>query len=175
VGDAVMSAPGILALQKRGLHCVLIGKPWAQDALSGLNCDILTHPKGFLQQAQFWKKISTKKVLLLPNSLSSAFAPRLAGKELVGMQTDGRGLLLKHGICKTPGKHEVEYDWQLAQLTAILFDKHITKIPPPRITLPISEKAQHAAHGIIKNEKLADGFVIICPMAAGLYKGTSKT
>jgi heptosyltransferase II len=174
VGDTVMAIPSILALKEQGIKCILIGKPWAKDLLEGLKIDIVSHPKKISDRIRRWKNIESSYVLLMTNSLSSAAAPRLALKKTIGMKTDHRSWFLSHGIDKNPGHHEVEYYWQLALHASKLFNKKIAIQPPQNLTLPISKKTQDNANEIITDHQLQNGFIMVCPMAKGLYKGQSK-
>jgi heptosyltransferase II len=174
VGDTIMSLPAISALQQQGMKLLLVGKPWASNLLHGLKCDINTLPKDKREHLTFWRDLSTPKVLLFTNSFSSALTSRCAGKQNIGFKTDKRGLLVKHKIIKQPGYHEVEYYWQLANKAAEIFKKNIPNTPPKQITLPIHANAIQKADTIMADYQLSDNFILICPMAVGLYNGQSK-
>lgn len=174
VGDAVMSLPAIMALNDNKIDCTLIGKAWAKDLLSGTNLKIVTIPSNKFKQIKILKAIDSKHILLMTNSLSSAIVAKCARKKSIGMKTDGRTLLLRHAIHKKAGLHEVEYYWQLAQEASQIANNAINQKLPDRVTLPLSDEAKKRADIIIEQQKLTRGFILVCPMAAGLYHGQSK-
>jgi heptosyltransferase II len=173
VGDTVMATPLLSALKTLHLNCILLGKPWAQSLLNGFSIDTMIYPQNKHARIQCWKQINAKYTLVLPNSLSSALIPWLAGKKVIGMKTNSRRVFLKHPVKKNDHKHEVEYYWQLAKKVAAVFDLSIPATPPSHLTLPLLEKEKIKAREIIDQHRLED-FIIICPFAAGLHKGQSK-
>ena len=173
VGDTVMCTPLLLAIKTLNLQCVLLGKPWAHSLLEGFAIDTVSYPKKFHERVRLWRQIDTKYALVLPNSLSSAFTARVAGKKVLGMKTDGRRWLLQHPVDKHSDLHEVEHYWQLAKKIAEVFKQEIPDTPPSRLSIPLQPTAHANAQSIINQYQLKK-FIIVCPFAAGYHKGQSK-
>ena len=108
IGDCVMALPTLNYLEHVGFDLTLIGKAWLTD-LFGKQWPIITinkqAPKIIKQQIA---NHPANNMLLLPNSLSSAWAGKRAGKACFGYATDGRSWLLKKAFKKPKAQHESE-------------------------------------------------------------------
>lgn len=178
VGDVIMSLPALQAMQQSGIELFLCGKPWVNDLLAATGMHL------FSLSNKFWpstKKIAEmgghKKSLLFTNSFSSALMTRLAGKATIGYKTDGRGLLLKASISKSPAQHEVQYFWDIAQFAS---QHWFPSLPwpdqiPERVSLPLTNSSISRAKETLHAAKIHAPFWVVCPFAHGTGKcGISK-
>lgn len=173
VGDVIMALPALQAMQQSGLQLTLFGKPWICDLLTAMEMPLQPLAKTFWQTRHALAAMTdSDKVLLLTNSLSSAFMARLAGKAAIGYKKDGRQLLLKAYLTKPSALHEVEYFWEIAHFATQYWFKELTwpKEIPARITLPLSTSAINKAHHLLKEADITKPFIVLCPFAHGTGK-----
>lgn len=180
IGDCVMALPTLNYLEHVGFDLTLIGKAWLTD-LFGKQWPIITinkqAPKIIKQQIA---NHPANNMLLLPNSLSSAWAGKRAGKACFGYATDGRSWLLKKAFKKPKAQHESEVFLQLARLiTQYLSPNNMTyKSSIPNTRLPL--KHQHTLGALARKLQkdhavLRSPFILLCPFATGTNKqGESK-
>lgn len=188
VGDVVLGLPALQLLQDHGFELHLYGKGWAKALLSGhlgepgwhftpragkLSDRIaqlreLKH-QGMLLDPGFNSRVNT---LLMPNSFSSAFEPRMAGLKPAGFARDGRSLLLCSAWTAqhpSPPAHALEGFWELAcKLT------NTSSPPPDRIDLQVTKEAQAKADELMAAHGIRPGFICIVPYAAGDVDGKDK-
>lgn len=185
IGDVCMALPSLHALLDTGKPVIVCARPWAKALLSGYALAGFIEMTGSWTQnrravAQSRRQYAGKGAtvgLLLPDSLSSAMAFRLAGLQCAGYRDDGRSLLLKWPVRKPkPRPHSVESWYGLTQTTLTTW-----KLPCPiggpsdtlRLKLPVSANAQ--ASSSLSEAGLSDTpFILIAPTATGLHKGQVK-
>lgn len=188
VGDVVLGLPALQLLQAHGYDLHLYGKGWTKALLSGhlgeqgwhftpragKLSDRIAQLRELKQQGMqldpgFNSRVNT---LLMPNSFSSAFEPRMAGLKPAGFARDGRSLLLKEAWraqYPSPPAHALEGFWELAcKLTG-------ASLPPPdHIALQVTQEAQGKADALLAAHGIQPGFTCIVPYAAGDVDGKDK-
>jgi len=188
VGDVVLGLPALQLLQVHGYDLHLYGKGWAKALLgghlgeqgwqviprAGKLSSRITQLRELKQQGMqldpgFNSRVNT---LLMPNSFSSAFEPRMAGLKPAGFARDGRSLLLKEAWQArhpSPPAHALEGFWELAcRLVG-------TDLPPPaQIELQVAQQAQGKADELLAAHGIQPGFTCIVPYAAGDVDGKDK-
>jgi len=188
VGDVVLGLPALQLLQVHGYDLHLYGKGWAKALLgghlgeqgwqviprAGKLSDRITQLRELKQHCMqldpgFNSRVNT---LLMPNSFSSAFEPRMAGLKPAGFARDGRSLLLKEAWQArhpSPPAHALEGFWELAcRLVG-------TDLPPPaQIELQVAQQAQGKADELLAAHGIQPGFTCIVPYAAGDVNGKDK-
>lgn len=188
VGDVVLGLPALQLLQVHGYDLHLYGKGWAKALLgghlgeqgwqvtprAGKLSDRITQLRELKQHCTqldpgFNSRVNT---LLMPNSFSSAFEPRMAGLKPAGFARDGRSLLLKEAWQArhpSPPAHALEGFWELAcRLVG-------TDLPPPaQIELQVAQQAQGKADELLAVHGIQPGFTCIVPYAAGDVDGKDK-
>ncbi|MCB5364833.1 heptosyltransferase [Pusillimonas sp. CC-YST705] len=182
VGDVCMSLPSLALLSQTGRPVIVCARPWAQELLSGH-----TELHGFIpMSSKLWQDraaVSQARAhqaargLLLPDSLSSALAFRLAGLPCAGYRDDGRSLLLRWPMNKpTQSLHAVQ-SWHhltmntLAQWQLPIHNREV----PQELGLHTTEAQKQQAQAALVSVGLADQpFVLIAPTATGLHKGRIK-
>ncbi len=188
VGDVVLGLPALQLLQVHGYDLHLYGKGWAKALLgghlgeqgwhftprAGKLSDRIAQLRELKQQGMqldsgFNSRVNT---LLMPNSFSSAFEPRMAGLKPAGFARDGRSLLLRtawKAQHPSPPAHALEGFWELAcRLTG-------TSLPPPdHIALHVSQEAQGKADALLAAHGIQPGFTCVVPYAAGDVDGKDK-
>lgn len=178
VGDVMMAIPSINALIHNDVEPILVGKPWAKDLLSGFNRPFHILSGQILKDQQILSKIKTsKKMILLTNSLSSALSARLAGKSTIGYRTDARGLILNHSLKKQMGLHEVAYFLNITEFAySCWFPQHSWKpYSTNTLNIPITDQALQQATARLHQYHLEGEYWVICPFAHGKgQNGQSK-
>ena len=178
VGDVMMAIPSIEALIHNDVEPILVGKAWAKDLLSGFNLPFYALSGQIPKDQKILSKIKTsKKMILLTNSLSSALSARLAGKSAIGYRKDARRLILNSSLKKQPGLHEVSYFLNLTQFAySYWFTNHDWKsYTTNTLNLPIPDKARQNAMTHLHSKQLNTAFWVLCPFAHGTGKnGESK-
>jgi len=159
VGDVIMSLPALQALERQGFKLHLYGKKWLKDLLRDTPYQLTGLEKSIIKSAKILRRDSAQHMLLLTNSLSSALSGKLAGKNLIGYNTDGRSILLNHALKKPMSLHEVEYFWRLAAFCSenLMPEKPFTQHLPDCIELPINVKAS----------KIEKPYWVLCCSATG--------
>lgn len=120
IGDVLLSQPAVAALRRAcpRAHLAALARPWCAPVLErtpGVDEVLSLEPGlpgrlkavGRLRQGRF------DAAVVLPTSVDSAVLPFLAGVPVrIGYRTEGRGLLLTHGIprrAEVRRQHQVEY------------------------------------------------------------------
>ncbi len=129
IGDAVMTTPAIRTLAENypAAEITLLALPWVSDVFRA--CPHIDHIflydkegrhkglQGKLTLAADLKKEKFDAAILLQNAFEAALITTLARIPVRGgYTTDGRGLLLTHGVKKGPGiddRHQVHYYQQM--------------------------------------------------------------
>lgn len=126
VGDAVMTMPAIEAVRENfpGAHITVLARPWVIPLLENHPAvnKILPYRRGngpkedFLEMIHVVRQIRTQDfdlAILFQNAFEAALLTFMGGiKNRVGYNTDGRGLLLSHGVRRREDimrSHQVEY------------------------------------------------------------------
>ncbi len=182
VGDVCMALPALAALHAHGasLHC--FGKVWAGDLLAGLPYRVQRLPKGLFAGAAAMRAVGAVRALSLTNSFGSALQLRLAGLATVGYRRELRGFLLARALTRSPGLHECESFWRLAQ--AMVADAPAPSFasanssppppPPPRLDLPLTAEHRATARAALAATGVASPFSVLCPLSVGLAAGRPK-
>jgi len=186
VGDVCMSLPALHLLQKAGLPLTLCARPWARDLLAGLPAHDFVPMLGRVREDRATVAASRRALehegrgargLLIPDSLSSALAFRLAGLPCAGFRDEGRSLLLRWPIAKPdPTLHTVQAWHYLARAALQRWDLPIAeKTPGPRLDLPLTGTHVKTAQALLRAQDLEDRpYVLIAPTAVGLHHGRVK-
>ena len=177
IGDVIMTLPALMALQSIGFSLDVYGKPWILDLLKPLALNLRPIPQSKFKLYKMLRANNNARMLIFPNSLSSALVAKLSGKKLIGYKQNCRAILLTAGIKKPCHLHEVEYFWLLAQLAAKQWmpGKLWPIGIPSKITLPIDVSSQHKIIHIFNQLNITDKFIAICPLATGTKpQGNSK-
>lgn len=177
LGDVVMALPTILQLQDCGFVLHLAGRSWAKELLAGLNLPMTPLPRGIVAASRVIRTIEMDHALLFTNSLSSALSMRLAGIRTIGYGTDWRSLFLHAALEKLPGRHEVEYFWQLGK--AVIDSWAPPGIswpdaPPQQLHLPLLNAHRAAAAKALASADIDGSYTVCCPLAIGTTRGESK-
>lgn len=175
VGDVMMALPGIFFLNDLGFEIHLIGKKWISDLLKASPFHLHFLDKGLRKNIAKLKKIPADKMILFPNSFSSAFMAKFAGKKTAAFPADFRSLLLNLKIKKEKGAHEAEYFWSLIREAGRIWwpDRNFPETLPGAFEFPLDDEASRSAQKIIT--RISKPFIIICPSALGKNKeGESK-
>jgi heptosyltransferase-2 len=180
VGEAVLSLPTLTMLAHEGYELHLIGKRWAISLFEGhgfavhvrpaKRADAIKQLKALRQQlSQAHPGFSSRpNMLLFTNSFSSALEARLAGLKPIGYRTEGRGLLLAHGVPYTPGLHAADNYWRVGT--------HFAGVQAARPTqLGLQPSAQHTAqaNALLQVNDIAGDFAVLCPFS-GVADTTGK-
>lgn len=184
VGDVCMSLPSLKALIDSKQQIVVCAQPWAKDLLAAYEIyDFIPMRKSWLDNAKSirqWLKQHNYKTtlgLLLPDSLSSALAFRLAGIKCLGYCDDGRSLLLKWPIKKPKTKPHAVKSWY--QLTYTALSKWQLNLPQPEPGPsldwhPGPEHQSRVEQVLAETALKRNEFILIAPTATGLHKGQIK-
>ncbi len=125
IGDAIMTTPAVRSIRKNfpDAEITLLALPWVADVFA--SCPHIDHIfiyekngrhqglKGKLRLAADLRRKQFDITILLQNAFEAALITRLAGIPVrAGYTTDGRGLLLTHGVRKAADiglRHQVYY------------------------------------------------------------------
>jgi heptosyltransferase-2 len=131
IGDAIMTTPAVRSIRSNfpDAEITLLCLPWVADVFAA--CPHIDHifiydKKGRHQRLagrlQLIRELRIRNfdlTILLQNAFEAALITRLAGIPVrAGYSTDGRGLLLSHGVKKHPDigkKHQVHYYQEMLQ------------------------------------------------------------
>lgn len=177
VGDVMMALPGLLFLRELGFEVHVLGKKWVGDLLDEKVFHLHFLEKKTLKNIRLIRKIPSKKMILLTNSLSSAFCARMAGKKTAGFSADFRRVFLDLAFGKQPGLHEVEYFWSLIREAGRVWwpDDNFPQEIPGNFELPLRDEIIQQAKKILADQKVNSPFIMICPSATGkTNQGESK-
>ncbi|NOQ47531.1 MAG: lipopolysaccharide heptosyltransferase II [Desulfobulbaceae bacterium] len=131
IGDAIMTTPAVRTIRANfpDAEITMLALPWVSDVFR--SCPDVDHIflyekngrhhgiKGKMQLAFDLKKENYDAAILLQNAFEATFITRLARIPVRGgYTTDGRGVLLTHGVKKHPyigTKHQVHYYQEMLQ------------------------------------------------------------
>ncbi len=183
IGDVCMSRPAVQAAVASGLSIVACGKPWAQALLADMpNLQFVPLSGQWRQDRQRIKAhrrhhpcAGRSAGLLLPDSLTSALAFRLAGLPCAGYRDDGRSLLLKWAFAKADEPMHAVQSWYW--LTREAFAQWGYTLAPQAadsLFLDSQAAAMAAAQSALSEAGVQDIPVLIAPTATGQHKGKNK-
>jgi heptosyltransferase-2 len=179
VGDVCMALPALRLLTGAGLSVVIAGKPWAQSLLAGMGWDFVALEGRVWADAQRLRAAArtheARRALVLPNSLGSALACRLAGLSPAGLDTDARGLLLAVRLPAPRAAHEVERFFTAARGALRGWG-----YPPPadqpllRLGLKLTDDDRATARAALAAAGVPRPFALLAPLARGTHHGQAK-
>lgn len=184
IGDVCMSLPCLDRLLASNRPVVVCAQPWARDLLSAYPI------AGFIPMTSRWR-VDRRAVqafrnhadhtypvgLLLPDSLSSAMIFKFAGIPSAGHRDDGRSLILRWPMSKSPRSlHAVESWYRLTRLTMKKWGLTASvEQAPASLELRLTSTHHQTAHLLMKKYEIEGGrFVLIAPTAVGLHRGKNK-
>ena len=183
VGDVCMSLPVLTLCRELGVEVAVSGRPWAADLLAGLPLAAVLPMRGRLREdiatLRAWRGAHAdyQRALLLPDSLSTALAFRLAGFRSAGYRDDGRSLLLSWGFSKPPGPLHAVQSWHHLACSALRawgYDTGRARLDA-RLGLPLTAQHLQDTEHLMQQAHLSAGqFVLIAPTATGRHKGQIK-
>lgn len=183
IGDVCMSRPAVEAALASGLTIVACGKPWAQALLADLpGLQFLALSGQWRQDRQRIKAHRSAHPgtgrsvgLLLPDSLTSALAFRLAGLPCAGYRDDGRSLLLKWGFAKpSQTLHAVQSWYWLTREAFARWGVTLAAQPAQSLYLPSNADAVATAQAALSATGASGAPILIAPTATGEHKGRNK-
>lgn len=183
IGDACMCLPALEMMQQLGVPYVICGRRWAKSLLSGLRTEgfieITDSLRDNIRALRQWRREHPTQQLglLMPDSLSSALAFRLAGIKSAGWRDDGRSLLLKWSYEKPKNNTHAVQTWFELALNALKswgIDTQGASLND-QLVLPITNEHKQAAAAALREAGLKAGeFVLIAPTATGQHRGLKK-
>ena len=183
VGDVCMSLPVLALCRSLGLELAVAGRPWVADLLAALPLTAILPMQGRVDRdvmtLRSWRAAHPgwRNALLLPDSLSTALAFRLAGFRSAGYRDDGRSLLLTWPFDKPPSPLHAVQSWHnlaCAALAAWGYDTSKATIPE-QLGLTLTPRHEQEAARALNEAKLVPGqYVLIAPTATGRHKGQIK-
>jgi len=125
IGDAIMTLPAVAAIRRTWPQAQIsvLAKPWVADIYSESNdIDRILNfedpgphrgPFGRIRLAGELRQYRFDMAILLQNAIEAAIIARLAGIPIrAGYNSDARGWLLTHAVCRTPAIlkiHQIDY------------------------------------------------------------------
>ncbi len=179
VGDVCMALPALHLLTAAGLRVVVAGKPWAQSLLAGMGWDFVAVAGRVGADAQRLRAAArthgARRALVLPNSLGSALACRLARLAPAGLDTDARGLLLAVRVPAPRAAHEVERFFTAARgaLRGWGYPPPADQ-PLPRLGLRLTDDDRATARAALAAAGVPRPFALLAPIARGTHHGQAK-
>jgi ADP-heptose:LPS heptosyltransferase len=141
LGDAVMTAPLLDALEAAGWETTLLTSPLAAKALGRskvIPFEKCRWPWKVMRQAQELRAMEFDACLLVNRSVRAALLARLAGIPIrVGHPREGRAALLTHRVPYDPSRFEAATVGDLGRPLGV-----IVTDPTPRLTLTPEEMAE---------------------------------
>ncbi len=141
LGDAVMTAPTIDALEEAGWETTLLTAPLAAKALGHARSIPYTKgrwPWDLMRQARDLRRYGFGACLLVNRSVRAALIARLAGVPVrIGHPTEGRSALLTHAVPEDPARFEAASIADLARPLGVSIAN-----PVPRVLLSLEERAE---------------------------------
>lgn len=175
VGEAVLSLPGLLALEQAGYELHLIGKRWATPLFEAHGWKTYTRPGKRLdvikQLRTLQRELSQRdpgfnrrpNTLLFTSSFSSALEARLAGLKPVGFPKDGRRFLLARSVVFDANAHAADHYWALAQ--AFINPDGPLPVRPNRLGLEVADGPRARAVEILAQHGIAGPYIVMCPLS----------
>lgn len=182
VGDAIITTPAIRAIRKNfsAAEITILAKPWVAPVFHN-NPDIdhlmiydaaARHRKwsGKLRLSKDLRKKRFDLAILLQNAFEAAFLTFLAGiPNRIGYNTDGRGMLLTHGVALEPAlepAHQIDYYLKMLASAGL-------KLNGRRLTLILKDEERYQAEKILKQYGISSHAPLI-GINPGAKFGTAK-
>lgn len=174
VGEAVLSLPGLIALEAAGYELHLIGKRWAGPLFEAHGWKTYVRPGKRLdvikQMRALQRELSQRdpsfnqrpNTLLFTSSFSSALEARLAGLKPVGFPKDGRRFLLARSVPFDANAHAADHYWALAQA---FVDASLQRSRPNELSLKIGGSQLKHAQQLLAAHHLSDPYIVLCPLS----------
>lgn len=180
VGDACMALPAVRALQTAGCECTLVGRAWGESLLEGLALPYLTIEGRLLadrRTLRAWRHAAgarrSARGLLLPNSIGSALLFAGAGVPSAGLDTDGRGALLRWRVPPPPPCHEVERFDAAARGALAAWNRPAPALLTDTLGL-VPTRTQRAEAARLLGAPPLGRVALLAPVATGLHHGQAK-
>ena len=169
LGDFVMASVAVRLLHDLGLRLLLIGPAPINGLLGDLELETedIGNVRTALRRA---RRDGVDYALLLSSSFRSALQARLAGLRGIGVQRDGRKLLLSASIPRVMAEHKVEEYRELGELAARTLGLRVrdaSAYRAPRIE--ISEQEVAAARRQLAEAGVEGAYVVCCPTVAARH------
>ncbi len=190
VGDAIMSVPAMKEIRRvfPGARISLLVRPWVRDVYSAAafvdevllyeSTGIHSGMQGRLRMAATLRRRSFDLAILLQNAFDAALIARLAGiPQRVGYSRDWRSMLLTHA-CRIPkdvlARHQVYYYLGILAEAGLIGPepwRHPDRCPS--IAIAVNEADREAARGLLREEGVAPGELLI-GINPGAFYGPAK-
>lgn len=169
VGDAVMALPVLQALQQNSIQLYLLGKPWMHDLFAATQWPMISLEKKFFRNKTKLSALPCDKMVLLTNSFSSALLARMAGKKVIGYNTDHRQLLLTKSMKPQHDVHEIDYFWRLTEFACAHWFPNLSwpTTLPERLHFPLNESLVSRVQNLLTQKGITTPFWVVCPFAHG--------
>jgi heptosyltransferase-2 len=178
LGDACMCLPALDLLAAHGFDLRIAGKPWAAALFAAYPWRPIAVRGNWIERIDALRAVRVARTghvegILFTNSFGTALEFRLGGIAATGYATDARSWLLRRAV-PLPARwatdmHTVEYYYTLAA--------SLVGTAPPvtdKLALRISSEAERRAVSMRRAASVADGYVVLCPVAVGLHRGKVK-
>jgi heptosyltransferase-2 len=143
--------------------------------LAGFSYTTHTWPNNKWQAIKLLRSFTTKKLILFPNSFSSAWLGKLGGKQTIGYRKDARFFLLNQAIDPPNYCHETDVFYHLTK-TFITANSNTGPLPFLIPKLNLSPSCIQTSQKILKSHQVHQNFILLCPFAHGLNRrGQVKT
>ena len=168
IGDAVMTLPAIAVIRKTWPQAQIsvLAKPWVADIYGESNdVDRILNfedpgrhqgPSGKIRLAGEIRQYRFDMAILLQNAIEAAIIARLAGITIrAGYNSDARGWLLTHSVCRTPAIRKIhQIDYYLEMVKALGCDSsgrnlHLDLRPDTRALADAWLTAPESKHQLI--------------------------
>jgi len=166
VGDAILTTPAIRAVRKNfpDAEVSILAKPWVAPVFYNnpdidhiLVYDSEGRHKGWSGKVRLARSLRERRfdlAILLQNAFEAALLAYLAGIPCrLGYKTDGRHLLLTHGVHLEPRLkevHEIEYYLGILEGSGLRSDGR-------DLILQVSEKERHEAEAFLSEYQISGG------------------
>lgn len=175
VGEAVLSLPGLIALEQAGYELHLVGKRWATPLFEAHGWKTYTRPGKRLdvikQLRTLRRELSQRdpsfnqrpNTLLFTSSFSSALEARLAGLKPVGFPKDGRRFLLARSVVFDADAHAADHYWALAQ--AFINQDGSLPARPNQLGLKVAAGPSARAAEVLAQHGITGHYIVLCPLS----------
>jgi heptosyltransferase II len=173
VGEAVLTLPTLVCLQRAGYQLHLVGKPWAGELFAGYDWPLHSRPSetgaAIAQLRSIKKKLLAAdssfnrriNLLLFTNSFGSALEARLAGLRAVGYAAEARGFLLTQAVEPVSLPHAADDYWRIG--AALVGDDTPEQFVFSRLILSAPQVEQ--AQSLLGVRQIGAGYAVLCPFS----------
>ncbi len=176
-----MTLPALKLLADSGFTPHLTGKRFAEDLMLGLGWRFEPIEGNVADDVGRTREIAANLGghplgMLFPNSFGSALLFRLAGVRSAGFPTDTRGFLLATKVPEPGVMHEVKRFFTAAREAIEAWGGTPARTEPePRLGLTLLARHRAGARNILRDNQVSGRFVLLAPVARGLYHGKKKS